>query len=118
MVRTTLFSNKKYILSSGREIDLTAENEKGTIILTTIFNALDPIKNVGHSSLMRLDTKQNVSIESVSANSSSEGLSELSKPIEGLNGEDKSLQVFELNELISVMQQFLQKIVKEVPVSS
>ena len=36
------------------------------------------------------------------------------KPIEGLNGSDSTLKIFELNELISVMQQFLQKIDKEL----
>ena len=36
------------------------------------------------------------------------------KPVEGLNGVDLNLKIFELNEMLSVIQQFLQKIEKEL----
>ena len=43
-----------------------------------------------------------------------EDIKELLRPIDGLNGSEDLLKIFELNELISVMQQFLQKIDKEL----
>lgn len=111
MTRKTIFSNRKYILSSGRELDLSAEMVEEKIILTAMFNSLDPVQEIGHASLFRLENNQIVSFESY-INKNLE--SEFTKPIEGLNGSDSCLKIFELNELISVMQQFLQKIDKEI----
>lgn len=114
-MRKAIFSNKKYILSSGREIDLSAEHIKDRIIVSAMFNFLDPVQEVGHAALIRLENNQTVSFESIGArNITDENLRELLKPIEGLNGSDSLLKIFELNELISVMQQFLQKIDKEM----
>lgn len=114
-MRKAIFSNKKYILSSGREIDLSAEHINQKIVVSAMFNYLDPVQEVGHSALIRIENNQTVSFESLGAkNISDENLKELLKPIEGLNGSDVHLKIFELNELLSVMQQFLQKIDKEL----
>ena len=114
-MRKTIFSNRKYILSSGREIDLSAEHIGSRIIITSMFNFLDPVLEVGHSGLIRVENNQTISFESISAkNTRDENIKEILKPIEGLNGSDSLLKIFELNELISVMQQFLQKIDKEM----
>ncbi len=110
-----IFSNKKYILSSGREIDLSAEHIGNKVIISSMFNFLDPVQETGHAALIRIENNQTVSFESLGAKSvKDENLRELLKPIEGLNGSDNLLKIFELNELISVMQQFLQKIDKEL----
>ncbi len=114
-MRKAIFSNKKYILSSGREIDLSAEHMGDKVVISAMFNYLDPVQEAGHSALFRLENNQTVSFESVSAkNTADDNIEEIQKPIEGLNGSIDILKIFELNELISVMQQFLQKIDKEL----
>ncbi|MBI2995803.1 MAG: hypothetical protein HYY52_03760 [Candidatus Melainabacteria bacterium] len=114
-MRKSIFSNRKYILSSGREIDLSAEHIGNRVIVSGMFNFLDPVQEIGHSALIRIENNQTVSFESIGAkNIDDENLKEILKPIEGLNGSDNNLKIFELNELISVMQQFLQKIDKEL----
>lgn len=114
-MRKAIFSNKKYILSSGREIDISAEHIGDRIIVSSMFNFLEPVQEIGHAALIRLENNQTVSFESLGAkNIKDENLKEVLRPIEGLNGSDSLLKIFELNELISVMQQFLQKIDKEM----
>ena len=114
-MRKAIFSNKKYILSSGREIDLSAEHIGSKVVVSSMFNFLDPVQEIGHSGLIRIESNQTVSFESLGAkNINDDNLKEMLKPIEGLNGSDSTLKIFELNELISVMQQFLQKIDKEL----
>lgn len=114
-MRKAIFANKKYILSSGREIDLSAEHIGERIIISAMFNYLDPIQEVGHAGLIRVENNQTISFESISTRKiSDENLKEVFKPIEGLNGADTLLKIFELNELISVMQQFMQKIDREL----
>ena len=114
-MRKAIFSNRKYILSSGREIDLSAEHIGPKIVISAMFNYTDPIQEMGHSALIRLENNQTVSFESLGAkNIKDENVKEILRPIEGLNGSDNLLKIFELNELISVMQQFLQKIDKEL----
>ena len=114
-MRKTIFSNKKYILSSGREIDISAEHIGERVIVSSMFNFLDPVQEIGHAALIRVENNQTISFESIGAkNIHDENLREILRPIEGLNGSDSLLKIFELNELISVMQQFLQKIDKEL----
>ena len=114
-MRKAIFSNRKYILSSGREIDLSAEHIGNKVVVSSMFNYLDPVQDIGHSALIRLENNQTVSFESLGAkNIIDENVKEILKPIEGLNGSSELLKIFELNELISVMQQFLQKIDKEL----
>ena len=110
-----IFSNRKYILSSGREIDLSAEHIGSRVIVTALFNLLDPVQEIGHSALIRLENNQTVSFESLGTKETKdENIKEIQKPIEGLNGADSPLKIFELNELVSVIQQFTQKIDKEL----
>ena len=114
-MRKAIFSNRKYILNSGREIDLSAEHIGPKVVISAMFNYLDPVQEIGHSALVRLENNQTVSFESLGAkNVRDENVKEILRPIEGLNGSDNLLKIFELNELISVMQQFLQKIDKEL----
>ena len=114
-MRKSIFSNKKYILSSGREIDLSAEHIGNKVVVSAMFNFLDPVQEIGHSAMIRIENNQTVSFESLgSKNVNDESIKEISRPIEGLNGPEDHLKIFELNELISVMQQFLQKIDKEL----
>ena len=114
-MRKAIFSNRKYILSSGREIDLSAEHIGNKAVVSAMFNYLDPVQEIGHSALIRLENNQTVSFESLCAKDvHDENVKEILKPIEGLNGSTDLLKIFELNELISVMQQFLQKIDKEL----
>lgn len=114
-MRKAIFSNKKYILSSGREIDLSAEHIGNKVVVSAMFNLLEPVQEIGHSALIRIENNQTVSFESIGTNDvKDENLKELIRPIEGLNGSKSLLKIFELNELISVMQQFLQKIDKEL----
>lgn len=115
IMRKAIFSNRKYILSSGREIDLSAEHIGSKVIVSSMFNFFDPVQEVGHSALVRIESNQTISFESLGAKSVvDDDLKEILKPIEGLNGSDSTLKIFEFNELISVMQQFLQKIDKEL----
>ena len=114
-MRKAVFSNKKYILSSGREIDISAEHIEDRVIVSSMFNLLDPVQEIGHAALIRVENNQTISFESIGTkNIKDENLKELLRPIEGLNGSDSLLKIFELNELISVMQQFLQKIDREL----
>ncbi len=114
-MRKAIFSNKKYILSSGREIDLSAEHISDRVIISGMFNYLDPVQEAGHAALIRIENNQTISFEAISAAKiSDEDIKELLRPIDGLNGSESLLKIFELNELISVMQQFLQKIDKEL----
>ena len=114
-MRKAIFANKKYILSSGREVDLSAEHIGNRVTVTAMVNLLDPVQEIGHAALIRIENNQTISFESLSTKRiNDENLTELLKPIEGLNGSDNLLKIFELNELISVMQQFLQKIDKEL----
>ena len=114
-MRKAIFSNKKYILSSGREIDISAEHINDRVIVSAMFNFLEPVQEIGHCALIRVENNQTISFESLGAkNIKDENLKEVLRPIEGLNGSDSLLKIFELNELISVMQQFLQKIDKEL----
>ena len=114
-MRKAIFSNKKYILSSGREIDLSAEHIGNKVVVSAMFNFLDPVQETGHSALIRIENNQTVSFESLGAKDvKDENLKELLRPIDGLNGSTNLLKIFELNELVSVMQQFLQKIDKEL----
>lgn len=114
-MRKAIFSNKKYMLSSGREIDISAEHIGERVIVSSMFNFLDPVQEIGHAALIRVENNQTISFESLGAkNVKDENIRELLRPIEGLNGSDSLLKIFELNELISVMQQFLQKIDKEM----
>ena len=114
-MRKAIFSNRKYILSSGREIDLSAEHIGNKVIICAMLNYLDPVQEAGHSALIRLENNQTVSFESLSTgNINDENIKEILRPIEGLNGSEGNLKIFELNELISVMQQFVQKIDKEL----
>ena len=114
-MRKAIFSNRKYILSSGREIDISAEHIGNKVVISSMFNFLDPVQEVGHAALIRMENNQTVSFESLGAkNIEDENLKELLKPIDGLNGSDNTLKIFELNELLSVLQQFLQKIDKEL----
>ena len=107
-MRKAIFSNKKYILSSGREIDLSAEHIGTKVIVSAMFNFLDPVQETGHSALIRMENNQTISFESLGAKDvKDENLKELLRPIDGLNGSTNLLKIFELNELISVMQQFL-----------
>ena len=46
-MRKAIFSNRKYILSSGREIDLNAEHIGERVIVTAMFNFLDPVQEIG-----------------------------------------------------------------------
>ena len=118
-MRKAIFSNKKYILSSGREIDLSAEHIGNKVIVSAMFNFLDPVQETGHSALIRMENNQTVSFESLGAKEvKDENLKEILKPIDGLNGSANLLKIFELNELLSVMQQFLQKIDKELAAKS
>lgn len=118
-MRKAIFSNKKYILSSGREIDLSAEHIGTRVVVSAMFNFLDPVQETGHSALIRIENNQTVSFESLGAKDvKDENLKELLRPIDGLNGSTNLLKIFELNELISVMQQFLQKIDKELAAKS
>ena len=114
MARKEIFLNKKYILSSGREVDLSAELIDKKIVVSAMFNMHDPVQEVGHAAMIRMENNQTVSFESLGTNAKDESLRELSKPIDGLNGAELNLKIFELNELLSVMQQFLQKIDKEI----
>ena len=97
-------------------MDLSAEHIGNKVTVSAMFNFLDPVQEVGHSALIRIESNQTVSFESLGAKDvvNDENLREISRPIEGLNGSDSLLKIFELNELISVMQQFLQKIDKEL----
>lgn len=114
-MRKAIFSNRKYILSSGREVDMSAEHVGEKIIVSSMFNFLDPVQETGRSALVRIESSQTISFESLGiGNFKDDSLREIQKPIEGLNGSDSYLKIFELNELISVMQQFLQKIDKEL----
>jgi len=114
-MRKSIFTNKKYILSSGREIDISGEHIENRVIVSSMFNFIDPVQEIGHAGLIRIENNQTISFESLGAKHiKDENLRELLKPIEGLNGSDNPLKIFELNELISVMQQFLQKIDKEL----
>ena len=114
-MRKAIFSNRKYILSSGREIDLSAEHIGSKVVVSSMFNYLDPVQEIEHSGLIRLENNQTVSFECLGAkNVIDENAKEILRPIEGLNGSDNLLKIFELNELISVMQQFLQKIDREL----
>lgn len=95
-------------------MDLSVEHIGERVIVSAMFNLLDPVQESGHSVLIRMENNQTVSFESLGIRSEDETLREFLKPVEGLNGADKNLKIFELNELLSVMQQFLQKIDKEL----
>jgi hypothetical protein len=115
------FWGKKYILTSGREVDLNADEEAGgTIALLAFLNQLDAIHEITKPLSVRLEWKKGSKDPIVSfecrggAPGDKRPISESELPVEGLNGSTDKLLLSEILELVEVMKSFYNKLEKEV----
>ena len=112
-----LFWGSKLLLSSGREVELSAEKEEnGAVVFLSFLNTLDPVslKVKPLSVRFELEEKQEaiVSFECRGGtpggnNPSRVPLSEV--PIEGINGGESSLTMPELFELYNSIKTLYEK---------
>lgn len=119
------FWGKKYILSSGREVDLSCEEEKeGIISIFAILNHLDPVHEVTKPISIRLEwgNSGHDPIISIECRGGAPGqgrpVTESEMPIEGLNGSNDQLKLSEFMEIIESMKSFSEKIKKEIELKS
>ncbi len=112
-----IFWGKKIVLSSGREIDLSADKEKeNTISILAIANHLDPLHEITKPISIRCEwnNKEEDPILSFEcrggAPRENRAVSESELPIEGLNGFNDKLRLSELNELFSKMLEIYKNI--------
>ncbi len=115
------FWGKKYLLASGREVDMSSEEEKADIIsVLAILNHFDPIHEITKPLSVRLEWPQEQSDPIVSfecrggAPQNNRPVSESEMPVEGLNGDKEKLQISEILELIEAMKNFHSKIRQEL----
>jgi hypothetical protein len=119
------FWGKKYILRSGREVDLSCEEDaKGSVSMLALLNHLDSVHEITKPLSLRLEwekaqTDPTVAIECRGgAPGQDRPVSESEMPVEGLNGEDKKLSSTELLELIEAMNSLYAKLLNEASSSS
>jgi len=112
------FWGKKYVLSSGREVDLSCEEEaEGIISMLAILNHLDAVHETTKPISVRLEWRkaQNDPFLSIECRGGTPGqgrpISESELPIEGLNGQQDKLKLSEFVELFEVMKSFYSRIV-------
>lgn len=115
------FWGKKYLLVSGREADISSEEEKaGFISVLAILNHFDPIHEITKPLSIRLEWEKEESDPVVSiecrggAPQNNRPVSESEMPVEGLNGAKEKLQISEVLELIEAMKNFHSKIREEI----
>ncbi|MFN5539586.1 MAG: hypothetical protein ACK481_05960 [Candidatus Melainabacteria bacterium] len=115
------FWGKKYVLSSGREIDISSEEEtQGVVSSLAILNHLDSVHEITKpiSIRMQWDSPNSDPVLSIECRGGAPGdtrpVSESEMPVEGLNGHKDKLKASELIELFDVMNKVHQKIRKEL----
>ncbi|MDX1921164.1 MAG: hypothetical protein SFU25_10585 [Candidatus Caenarcaniphilales bacterium] len=114
------FWGKKYILTSGREVDLSCEEDNNkTVEMIAQFNHLDAIHEITKPISVRLEwqPKSNDPLISVECRGGAPGdsrpVSESELPVEGLNGSLDKLKASEFIELLETMKGFYSKIQEE-----
>ncbi len=114
------FWGKKYVLSSGREVDLSCDEEnEGSISILAILNHFDPIHEITKPLSLRLEwiKGSNDPVMSIEcrggAPQGGRPISESEMPVEGLNGSKDKLKVSELTELFEAMNTFHRKLLTE-----
>ena len=111
------FWGKKYILNSGREIDLSCEENNEITSMLAIFNHLDSVHEITKPMSIHLEWQKGnqdpvISIECRGGSPiGSRPISESELPIEGLNGNQDNLKASEILELIEIMKNFYGKLV-------
>lgn len=112
------FWGKKYVLTGGREVDLSCEEEtEGVVSMLAILNHLDAVHEVTKPISIRLEwkDKQNDPFVSIECRGGAPGqgrpISESELPIEGLNGQSDKLKLGEFVELFEVMKNFHNRVV-------
>ncbi len=114
----THFWGRKHLLKSGREIDLSAEQASGKLLITLQLNHLDPVQEIEKpvsilfSCPLELEAGEgSLSIE-CRGGAPAEGrpLSESELLLDGLNGSDKSLQLSELIEICALLGEYKKKL--------
>ena len=115
------FWGKKSILSSGREVDLSCDEEReGVVSVLAIMNHLDCVHEITKPISIRIEWKSEDSDGEMSiecrGGSPREGrpISESELPVEGLNGFKDTLKNSEFRELLDLMDKIHKKIRKEV----
>jgi len=115
------FFGKKIILQSGREIDLSCEEEKENVIsVLALFNHLDALQDITKPISIRFLWEQKtdksnhdpiISIECRGgAPREDRQISESEIPIEGLNGFKEALKMSDLTELFQLVTEIYQKV--------
>ncbi|HEY9885764.1 MAG TPA: hypothetical protein V6C96_00750, partial [Vampirovibrionales bacterium] len=111
---------KKYVLSTGREVDLSCDQEtEESISVLGLLNHFDPIHDITKPLSIRLEwgKESNDPIVSLEcrggAPKGERPVSESEMPVEGLNGMTNKLTVSELTELLKVMQELKEKVTTE-----
>lgn len=115
-----LFWGQKILLSSGREIDISADIESNdSISVLCLLNHLDPIHKVTKPLSIRLEWEPNDSDPIVSFEcrggcpKDHKHRTESEMPIEGINGTHEVLKLSEINEIIDQTNKIYLKISKE-----
>ncbi|MDJ0626367.1 MAG: hypothetical protein QNJ31_08405 [Candidatus Caenarcaniphilales bacterium] len=111
------FWGKKYILTSGREVDISCEEDKNNLIsMLAIFNHFDQIHEITKPVSITLEWKNGEEDPTMTiecrGGSPNQGrpVSESEMPVEGLNGNETNLKASEISELLRTMQSFYSKI--------
>jgi hypothetical protein len=114
------FWGKKYVLSSGREADISCEEEQnGSVSVLALINHLDSVHEVTKPLSIRFEWEKANSdaIVSIECRGGRPGegrpISESELPIDGLNGGQDKLKASELIELLNITNDFHNKIRSE-----
>lgn len=119
------FWGKKYVLASGREVDLSCEEDtNNSVSMIAQFNHLDAIHEITKPISLRLEwqPKSQDPLISVECRGGAPGdsrpVSESELPIDGLNGSLDKLKTSEFVELLEAMKSFYNKIQEEETAAS
>ncbi|MDX1917584.1 MAG: hypothetical protein SFT81_00360 [Candidatus Caenarcaniphilales bacterium] len=120
-----LFIGKKYILASGRVVDMSCdEEEHGAISVLALFNLQDAVHEVTKPLSLRMEWHklEDDPIITIECRGGYPGdgrpISESEMPIEGLNGHKEKLKASELLELVEAMTNVHRKVREEISVTT
>ena len=116
-----IFFGRKFVLSTGREVDLSCEEEADDVIsLLVIFNHYDSLHEITKPVSIRAewptaDAGATLTLECRGGTPvGRRPVSESELPVEGLNGLDDPLQLAEFQELLNYLDQAHQKVRQEL----
>jgi hypothetical protein len=115
------FWGKKYVLTSGREVDMSCEEEEQEVVsILALLNHLDPVHETTKPISVRVEwsDKNSDGIVSIECRGGAPGqgrpVTESEMPVEGLNGTKDKLKFSEIMELLEAMHGFHGKVRSEM----